>query len=287
MAEVLPGGKEEDADWRPRFGSSFVSLLTRTMLANSLEFMLRLSAPLPWMATIACLPKNSHSVSLLYTVTIYLLTLPMKNLSLLVFVILLGVLTSAIAQTTKSLPKQSQGVQKNAALGATSFMGIALDQPFPGDMQPCPKHKQFPSMIDHDATKELGVPCHHQKAPDQFEVWNGPDLGVGHILEVLTFQGMPLSFRLVIGRIKFNDVAEIFKAKYGPALRSNAEPVWTRDGKEFLARELQWEGTRLRIKLSEIGKDVNWGEAVIQNVELVNTRDAKKREAASEAASKL
>ena len=44
MAEVLQGEKEEDADWRPRIDSSFVSLLTRTMLANSLEIMLRLSA---------------------------------------------------------------------------------------------------------------------------------------------------------------------------------------------------------------------------------------------------
>lgn len=217
----------------------------------------------------------------------YCMALPMKKISLLGFVIILSALTPAIAQTTKSLPKQTQGIQKNPALGAASFMGIALDQPFPGEMLQCPKQKQIPSFIDRDAMKKLGVPCYHQMASDKFEVWNGPDLGVGHTLKVLTFQGKPLSFQLGIGRIKFIDMAEIFKAKYGPALRSNAETVWTREGKEFLARELHWEGSRIRIKLSEIGKDVNWGEAVIQNVVLINTRDAQKREAASEAASKL
>ena len=41
---VLQGVKDEDADWRPLVGSSFVSLLTASMLANSLVVMQRLSA---------------------------------------------------------------------------------------------------------------------------------------------------------------------------------------------------------------------------------------------------
>lgn len=41
---VLQGVKDEDARWRPLVGPSFVSLLTATMLANSLVVMQRLSA---------------------------------------------------------------------------------------------------------------------------------------------------------------------------------------------------------------------------------------------------
>jgi hypothetical protein len=41
---VLQAVKDEDANRRPLVGSSFVSLLTASMLANSLVVLLRLSA---------------------------------------------------------------------------------------------------------------------------------------------------------------------------------------------------------------------------------------------------
>jgi hypothetical protein len=209
----------------------------------------------------------------------------MKNLSLLAVVLGLFSLLPATAENTKSKQKQVQS-STNLSLNAKSFLGISFDQPFPGDIPPCPKMDKI-GVMDHKATKELGELCHFQIAPDKYEIWNGPDLGLGHGVKVLTFQGKPISFYLTVGRIRFDDMAEIFKSKYGFPQQSHTEPMRNAAGAEFNSKVMAWESANMRIELTEIGRDMRWSHATIQNVRLDKIRNAKRSDRATEAAGEL
>jgi hypothetical protein len=209
----------------------------------------------------------------------------MKNIPILAFVLSLFALPPAIAQNTKSKQQQIQAAA-NSSLNATSFLGISFDHPFPGEIPPCPKVDKI-DMMDHKATKEFGGLCHFQIAPGRYELWNGPDLGLGHGVKVLTFQGKPISFYLTVGRIRFDDMAEIFKSRYGTPQQCHIEPLRNAAGANFNSKVMEWKGANMRIQLNEIGQDMRWSHATIQNVRLDNIRNAERSDSATQAAGKL
>ncbi|WP_157825274.1 hypothetical protein [Pseudomonas fluvialis] len=182
--------------------------------------------------------------------------------------------------------KQIEVSAVHSPLDAPSFLGIGLDEPFPGEIQKCPKHELL-NAADANATSELGHVCYFPKSEETYKLHNTPNLGFGYTLEIMTFQEKPLIFNIKFGNNEFNNLAEIFTERYGPAYRSFTKPLQTGEGKIYSSRVHQWKSSGLEIRLDEIGEDIRWGEARIENVELRSVLDAEIKSSAKEAASKL
>lgn len=196
-------------------------------------------------------------------------------------VMFLCIITPVAAQTTNTNP-----LLDRSPLGGSSFLGIELDKPFPGDMLKCPK-LEWANSADIKATVESGKLCFFQKSENVFEVFNGPNLDLGHMLEIQTFQGKPILFRMTIGSGQFNKMATIFRKKYGPAHRKFTEDLRNNKGKILSSRVQQWEGSRLRIRLDEFANTIYWGSATIENVKLRDILNEQVEDATRNAASKL
>ncbi|MGO4395744.1 hypothetical protein AB4Z46_30740 [Variovorax sp. M-6] len=171
------------------------------------------------------------------------------------------------------------------AISQTSFLGIAFDSPFPGEMKECPKSKIL-NMVDHELVKGAGT-CYFIKQHGTYQVYNSPDLGLGHMLTVETSDDKPIIFSFSFNKTKYDQAIDIFTARYGRPQKTNSEKVQTRAGEYFNSRANIWEGKILRIQLDEIGKDVRWSDAVIVNLSAMNSINKKNREAAEAAARKL
>lgn len=197
------------------------------------------------------------------------------------FVILLCIITPAAAQTTNTKPLVGR-----SPLDGSSFLGIELDKPFPGDMLKCPK-LEWANSADIKATVELGKLCFFPKSESVFEVFNGPNLDLGHMLEIQTYQGNPILFRMTIGSGQFSKMASIFRTKYGPAHRKFTENLRNSKGNTLSSRVQQWEGSRLRIRLDEFANTIYWGSATIENVKLRDILNKQMEDATNNAASKL
>lgn len=187
----------------------------------------------------------------------------------------------AIAQDNQMITSEGKTQFKTS-----SFLGIALDKPFPGNMPKCPKHELFDA-ADISASSELGYICFFPKNERIFEIHNSPDLGFGYTLETMTFQGKPLVFRITLGKKKFNQLSEIFTERYGSTYHSFTEQLKTGAGDLYSSRVRKWKNSDLEIKLNEIGEDVLWSEATIENVKLRSIFIEKIKSTTKEAAKNL
>lgn len=199
-----------------------------------------------------------------------------KNLLLfwLSFAISVFVSTSTFASKEKS------------PLDTAKFMGIRLDNEFPGNVPQCPKAK-VPNFPDREAVKSLPGPCFFPRPDGSFELLNGPDIGVGHVMVISTYQEKPLKIKMAFGNKRFDKVEEIFQIKYGRAHSAYTEPLLNARGDTFSSRVRGWEGSRLRIRIDEIGDDINWGAVVVENVTLHKVLEADRKASSKEAANKL
>jgi hypothetical protein len=171
------------------------------------------------------------------------------------------------------------------ATAQTSFLGIPLDDPFPGSMKGCPKAVGM-NMVDHNLIKD-GVECYFEDSPHQYTIWNGPDLGIGHLLKVSTYEDKPIFFKFSFNKAAYGKAIDIFTTRYGKPQKASRETVRTGGGESFDSRTNIWENPKLRIQLDEIGKDVRWSDAVIVNLPLANSMVSKSKEGAKAAAEKL
>lgn len=203
------------------------------------------------------------------------------KLRLLSLAILSFSIMPAIAQDNQKTISESE-----PQLRASSFLGVSLDKPFPGNMQKCPKHELFDA-ADIIASSALGYVCFFPKNEKTFEIHNSPDLGFGYTLETMIFQGKPLVFRITLAKNKFNQLSEIFTERYGSAYHSFTEQLKTGAGDSYSSRVRRWKNSDLEIKLNEIGEDVLWSEATIENVKLRSIFMEKIKSATKEAANKL
>ncbi|MBY0570555.1 MAG: hypothetical protein K2P61_04645 [Burkholderiaceae bacterium] len=170
----------------------------------------------------------------------------------------------------------------------TSFMGIPLDSPFPGEITECPKMVGF-HMVDRNRLKEVGT-CYFMEnvdKPNNFTISNGPDLGIGHVLTIETYEEMPIFFKFSFNKAKYDQAVDIFVTRYGKPQKVYRETVRTRAGAAFDSRTNIWDSAKLRIQLDEIGKNVQWADATIINVPVFNSMTKKKKEDAKAAAEKL
>lgn len=170
-------------------------------------------------------------------------------------------------------------------MAQTSFLGIDLDTPFPAKMKECPKSNIL-NMVDHDLIKEAGT-CYFIEQPNTYTIYNGPDLGIEHLLMVKTYVDKPIVFSFAFNKTKYAQAVDTFTTRYGKPQRTSRETVRTRAGEAFDSRTNIWEVKNLRIKIDEIGKDVRWSDAEIVNVPVMNSMINKNKEAAKAAASKL
>jgi hypothetical protein len=171
------------------------------------------------------------------------------------------------------------------ALAQTSFLGIPLEATFPGDMKECPKHQAL-NMTDPTLIKTAGI-CYFRKSPSSYEVYNGPDVGIGHVLTLETFEDKPLIFKLTFGKAKYSQAVDIFSARYGKPQKTSHEEVRNAVGQSFDAKTSIWEGGSLRIQLDEIGADIRWGAAEVVNVPVMSRMLSEGKATAKAAASKL
>lgn len=165
-----------------------------------------------------------------------------------------------------------------------SFLGIDLDSPFPGSMLECPKVKGI-DMVDREALKTFGV-CYFAESPNKYSVLNGPALGLGSVT-VETQNGKPLWFRMQFSKAQYGLAAEIFTTKFGKAQKADREKIYTRAGEVFDSRTHFWNGSRLRIQLNEVGRDVRWSDGSILNVTLWDDLERQMKLDAKRAAEKL
>ncbi len=178
--------------------------------------------------------------------------------------------------TTFSLP----------VLAQSSFLGVSLTSPFPGEIHECPLAKGA-NVIDTNLVKEAGL-CFVKEREEQYRIWNSPDIGIGHILDVETYDGKPLAFKMIFKQKKYAQAVETFTLKYGKPAREIREKVKTRAGEEFNSRVNIWTNSQnLSIRLFEIGNDVRWSDGVILNVPLHKEKEKKEKELASAAAKKM
>lgn len=171
------------------------------------------------------------------------------------------------------------------AISQTSFMGIALDSPFPGEMSECPKSKLL-DMVDNELVKVAGM-CYFVIRRGTYEVHNSPDLGLGHLLKVQTAAEKPAIFSFRFNKAKYDHAVDIFTKRYGKPHKTISEKVHTRAGSEFNSRMNLWEGKILRIQLDEVGENVNWSDAAVVNLLVMSSVEKKNRHSAEAAASKL
>ena len=167
----------------------------------------------------------------------------------------------------------------------TSFLGIPVNLPFPGQMAECPKVQGI-DMVDHSRTKDVGI-CYFMESPTKFTIWNSPDLGIGHTLQLETYDDKPVRFSMRFNKTAYPQAIDIFTKRYGKPKRSFVEPVSTKSGGQFESHTNVWEGSVFAIKLLEVGSDVRWSEGSIINVPLVKELQKKTRESAQRAADKL
>jgi len=177
------------------------------------------------------------------------------------------------------------GLIVSPVFAQTSFLGIPMDLPFPGQMAECPKVQGI-DMVDHGRAKDVGI-CYFMESPTTFAIWNSPDLGIGHTLQLDTFDDKPARFRMQFNKSEYSQAVEIFTKRYGKPKRFFVEPVSTKSGSKFESRTYIWEGPVFVIKLVEVGADVRWSEGSIINVPLAKERQKKSRESARRAADKL
>lgn len=180
---------------------------------------------------------------------------------------------------TRTKPKAT--ILKNET---ESFLGIDLSSPFPGTMPACPKASFGP---DWEAMKDRTEPCFEENAPGEFTVWKGPDLGLGHSLNVKTFQGYPHEFVLLVGKARFPLMMDTFSTRYGPPQISDVEPIHTGVGGKYSSRLLIWRGRYIRIRLDEIGNDIRWSRAVVTNLRTEARLQLEHEHAAEAGAGKL
>lgn len=171
------------------------------------------------------------------------------------------------------------------AISQTSFMGIALNSPFPGEMSACPKSKIL-DIVDHELVKVAGM-CYFVKRRGTYEIHNSPDLGLGHLLKVQTAAEKPAIFSFSFNKAKYDHALDIFTSRYGRPQKTRSEKVHTRAGSEVNSRINHWEGKILRIQLDEVGENVNWSDAVVVNLLVMSSVEKNTRRSAEAAASKL
>jgi len=171
------------------------------------------------------------------------------------------------------------------ASAQSSFLGISFELPFPGAMPECPKMTNF-NMVDGNRIKEAGV-CFHKESESTYTVYNTPDIGIGHLLRVETYDDKPLVFKIRFSKEKYNQIVDIFTARYGKPRKTLREPIRTGSGAAYESRTTIWDGGKLQIKLDEIGDDVRWSDGVIVNAPLLTKRASAYKDAAKAAADKL
>lgn len=173
------------------------------------------------------------------------------------------------------------------SMAQTSFMGVSLNGNFPGKMQKCPK-SNF-GLLDHEALKNTGI-CYFQdfqNTSNTYQIWNGPNLGIGHTLSIETYKNKPLIFKIDFGKDKFSQVADIFISKYGKPQKQETVKKYTQSGSVFNVRTYQWNSGNLHIELEEIGSNILWGSGTILNLPLAQELDLEKKSKALDAANKL
>lgn len=198
------------------------------------------------------------------------------------------VLPIALQAQTKQIPPKS-GKLNEAVIKdeGESFLGIPIAEPFPGSLAPCPVRSRV-TLPDHDAIKAMSEPCYFQRAPNKFEIFNGPDLSIGHSLNLITYKGYPAQFVLTIARARFPQMTKVFSARYGEAHRTEVVPAYTRAGETFQFQSLRWTGRKITVLLDEGGSgDVRWSTALVTSRLAEALRDADKERAAEAAASQL
>lgn len=171
------------------------------------------------------------------------------------------------------------------AFSQTSFLGISIDMPFPGKMAECPKVPGI-DMVDHRQLKEAGM-CYFLESPTKFTIWNSPDLGIGHSLELDTYDDKPVRFNMRFNKTAYLQAVETFTKRYGKPQKSFVEPVSIKSGRQFASHTNVWEGPVFIIKLSEVGADVRWSDGTVINVPVFKALQKKGLESAQGAAGKL
>lgn len=193
---------------------------------------------------------------------------------------------AAHAQPPQVKPKSGNPIEIVKAEG-DSLIGIPFVETFPGSMVPCPV-KSSVNFPDHDVIKTMSGPCYFQKALNQFEILNGPDLGIGHTVELTTYRGYPALFVFTIARVRFPQMVQVFSTRYGQAHRTETVPTFTRAGGTFQFQSLFWEGKKARVRLDEGGTgDVRLSTAAVTSRFAEALRDSDKKRASGLGASKL
>lgn len=142
------------------------------------------------------------------------------------------------------------------------------------------------NVADHDRIKEMGA-CFIKESTDRYTVYNTPDLGIGHLMNVETYKDKPIVFQMRFSKIKYTHAVDIFTNRFGKPLKVVREPIRTSAGVAYESRKLIWEGPKLRIQLSEIGNDIRWSDGVIVNIPLANEKSRREKSTAKAAAEKL
>jgi hypothetical protein len=167
----------------------------------------------------------------------------------------------------------------------TTFLGISLDSPFPGDINQCPTRQDI-ELIDTSRIGEAGV-CFFKEPNGRYRVYNTPDLGIGSTLSVETYDDKPIVFYMGFSKATYTQAVDIFAARFGRPTKVYRETVGTRSGGAYESRSAIWNGAKLKVHLDEVGEDIRWSDGVIINVPLWNQRLKKDREAANAAGGKL
>lgn len=168
-----------------------------------------------------------------------------------------------------------------------AFLGIPFAEAFPGEIVPCPTMTGI-NLPNRDVIKTMGEPCFFQKAANKFDLLNGPNLGLGHTLEIITYKGYPALFKLEIARSQFLQMTQLFSTKYGPAQLIEEYPARTKAGETFQFQSLHWKGQKMAILLEEGGSgDNRWSVALVTSRLAEKLRDADEKLAIEAAAGNL
>lgn len=191
------------------------------------------------------------------------------------------------AQTVRVPPKSAgpnEAVMKNEG---DSFLGVPFVVTFPGDMPPCPIEPGV-NIPKREVIKTMSGACYFQKAANRFDILNGPDLGIGHSVELTTYRGYPALFVLTVARASFTQMGQVFSSRYGPAHSSDVNPAYNKAGETFQVQRLHWIGKKMTVLLDEFGSgDIRWSSALVTSRFAEELRDAEKKRAVETAAGLL
>lgn len=161
-----------------------------------------------------------------------------------------------MAMIASALPPVA--ISANWAKEPTSFLGIAFDSPFPGNMENCPtRGRGILATVDEVAMATRAEPCAGPPYRGLFQVYAPPDLGFGYKFNVFSYDGKAGSFMLSSSSDNYRQIRKLLTTRYGPASTTSKQRITTKGGGKFTSERLIWKGRTVEIILDQLSGDIN------------------------------